>query len=258
MTIIAERILAAFCKDPREVSYYDTQDPQAAARREVPSEPLNELEREFPDLRAYVYNKDVLDFGCGWGDQAAAIAVRFDARVTGLDTHAGLLAAARERYGQRVRFIERLNGETFDIVITQDAMEHFDDPAAALAAMSRALRPDGRILMTFGPPWYAPYGTHANFFCPIPWLQLWFSEKTVMSVRGRYRKDGARHYEEVESGLNRMSLRKFERLTGASGLRAERLKYVGVKRMHFLTKIPIVRELTTVVVTGVFKKQRAD
>jgi ubiquinone/menaquinone biosynthesis C-methylase UbiE len=254
MTGIAERILSALCKDPREVSYDDPQDPGVVARRQVPSEPLSELEREFPDLRAYVYNKDVLDFGCGWGDQAAAIAVRFDARVTGLDTHTKLLAAARERYGRRVRFIERLNGETFDVVITQDAMEHFDDPAAALTAMSGALRPGGRILMTFGPPWYAPYGTHTNFFCPIPWLQLWFPEKTVMNVRARYRKDGASRYEEVESGLNRMSLQKFERLTCASGLRAERLKYVGVKRMHFLTKIPIVRELTTVVVTGVFQR----
>lgn len=93
-----------------------------------------------------------------------------------------------------------------------------------------------------------------NFFCPIPWLQLLFPEKTVMAVRARYRKDGARRYEEVESGLNRMSLRKFERLVGASGLKAERIDYVGVKQMHVLTRIPIVRELSTVVVTAMFTK----
>jgi ubiquinone/menaquinone biosynthesis C-methylase UbiE len=72
----------------------------------------------------------VLDFGCGWDDQAGAIATRFNARVTGLDRHSGFLAAARERY-PKVRFIEQLNGETFDVVITQDAMEHFDDPTPA-------------------------------------------------------------------------------------------------------------------------------
>ena len=133
MSNVAERILAAFCKDPREVPYDDPRDPQAVARRKVPLEPLNELERAFPDLGAYVHDKDVLDFGCGRGDQAGAIAARFDARVTGLDTHTGLLAAARDRYGGSVRFIEHLNGETFDVVISQDAMEHFDDPVARLA-----------------------------------------------------------------------------------------------------------------------------
>jgi ubiquinone/menaquinone biosynthesis C-methylase UbiE len=253
MPIIAERILAALCKDPRAVGYLDTADGEAVARRELPSQPLSELEREFPDLHGLLYGKEVLDFGCGWGDQAGAIARRFHARVTGLDKHTGLLAAARARYGDSVRFVERLNGETFDVVITQDAMEHFDDPAAALTAMVQALRPGGRILMTFGPPWYAPYGTHMNFFCPIPWLQLWFSERTVMAVRSRYRNDGARRYQDVESGLNRMSLRKFERLIAASGLKTERLRYVGVKGLDFLTRLPLVRELATVVVTGVFR-----
>jgi ubiquinone/menaquinone biosynthesis C-methylase UbiE len=253
MPIIAERILAAFCRDPGTVAYVDTADREAVARRESPRQPLSELEREFPDLGSLLTGKDVLDFGCGWGDQAGAIARRFHARVTGLDKHTGLLEAARARYGDSVRFVERLSGETFDVVITQDAMEHFDDPVAALTTMVQALRPGGRILMTFGPPWYAPYGTHMNFFCPIPWLQLWFSENTVMRVRSRYRNDGARRYEDVESGLNRMSLRKFERLIARSGLKTERLRYVGVKRLHFLTRIPVVRELATVVVTGMFR-----
>jgi len=89
-----------------------------------------------------------------------------------------------------------------------------------------------------------------RFFWPIPWLQLWFSEKTVMAVRARYRHDGARHYEEVESGLNKMSLAKFEHIVGSSGLRVLERQYVGVKKIHFLTKVPVIRELTTVVVSA--------
>jgi SAM-dependent methyltransferase len=242
MTVIAEQILAAFCKDPRH------------ARDDIshaPSDPLKELEREFPDLNFFVTGKDVLDFGCGLGNQARAIAERFNARVTGLDTHAGKLSAAREHHGERVRFIERLDGEKFDVVVSQDAMEHFGNPAAALASMAGALKPGGRILLTFGPTWYAPYGAHMNFFCPIPWLPLCFSEKTVMAVRARYRDDGATRYEQVESGLNKMSLHKFERLAATSGLKPERLNYTGVKKLNFLTKIPVVRELTTVIVTGI-------
>jgi len=220
------------------------------ARREPLPDPLPELRRQFPNLGDLVRNRDVLDFGCGFGDQAAALAREFGARVTGLDKHRGLLAAATQRYGQLARFTDHLDGEAFDVVISQDAMEHFDDPAAALEAMAAALRPGGLILMSFGPPWWAPYGAHMRYFCPIPWLQLWFSESTVMAVRARYRHDGATRYEEIESGLNKLSLAMFERLVRNSGLKVVERRYVGVRKLHFLTKVPVVRELTTMMVTA--------
>jgi ubiquinone/menaquinone biosynthesis C-methylase UbiE len=249
--MLAERILAFFCKSPQEVAYIDSTDAAALARREIPQDPLGELRREFPQLAQLVRNRTVLDFGCGFGDQAGALAAELGARVTGLDKHRGLLAAAAQRYGHLARFTDHLDGERFDVVISQDAMEHFDDPAAALAAMARALRPGGIILMTFGPPWWAPYGAHMRYFCPIPWLQLWFSEKTVMAVRARYRHDGATRYEEVESGLNKLSLARFERILRDSGLKVIERRYVGVRKMQFLTRVPVVRELATVVVSTV-------
>jgi ubiquinone/menaquinone biosynthesis C-methylase UbiE len=249
--MVAERILAWFCKPPDEVGYDDPTDPAALARREVPEDPLRDLRREFPDLGQLVRNRDVLDFGCGFGDQAGALAREFGARVTGLDKHRGLVAAATQRYGHLARFTDHLEAESFDVVLSQDAMEHVDDPAAALATMARALRPDGRILITFGPPWWAPYGAHMRYFCPIPWLQLWFSERTVMAVRGRYRHDGASHYEEVESGLNRLSLARFEQVLQESGLEMIKCRYVAVKKLQFLTRVPVVRELSTVLVSAV-------
>ena len=115
--------------------------------------------------------------------------------------------------------------------------------------MRNLLRLGAKVLMHFGLPWYAPY----NFFCPVPWPQLWFSEKTVLSVRRRYRQDGARRYEEVEGGLNKMSLAKFERIVRESGLEVERLKYTAVRQLHFLTKIPGIREFITNVVTVVLR-----
>jgi SAM-dependent methyltransferase len=236
-----------FCKPPAEVSY---DDPADATKHEVAPDPLKDLRHEFPNLASLLSNRDVLDFGCGFGDQAGAMAREFGARVTGLDKHLGLVAAATRRYGDLARFTDRLDGSTFDVVISQDAMEHFDDPSSALAAMAAALRPGGVILLVFGPPWWAPYGAHMRFFCSVPWLQLWFSEKTVMAVRARYRHDGAKHYEEVESGLNKMSLAKFERIVRSSGLRVLDRHYVGVKKIQFLTKVPVVRELTTVVVAA--------
>jgi len=100
-----------------------------------------------------------------------------------------------------------------------------------------------------------PYGSHMHFFCKIPWLNLLFPEAAVMSVRSRYKHDGAHHYEEVESGLNKMSLAKFERLVRTSGLKIVRRHYTAAKRLNFLTRLPMVRELLTVHVTVILAKQ---
>jgi SAM-dependent methyltransferase len=251
---LAQHILASVCKPPEEVGYDDTTDATWLAKREVPQDPLEDLRRAFPNLEALLRGRDVLDFGCGFGDQSGAIAREFKARVTGLDTHLGFLAAARERYGDIARFTDELNDAKFDVVLSHDAMEHYDDPAVALRTMVSALRPRGFILMMFGPPWWAPYGAHMRFFCPIPWVQLWFSERTIMAVRSRYRRDGAKRYEDVESGINKMSLAKFERIIRQSGLSVLQRRYFGVKKIEVLTKIPLMRELTTNVVAAILQK----
>lgn len=215
------------------------------------AEPLKLLLREYPDFEAVVFRKRVLDFGCGFGYQAAAIAQRFSCDVTGFDTNENYIVEARRRHGRAAQFVTSLPHGQWDVIISQNAMEHFTDPEGALVAMRAACGPQSVILLTFGPPWWAPYGSHMNFFCRIPWLQLWFRERSVMAVRAKFRSDGARHYEEVESGLNKMSLAKFEHLLLKSDLRIVRLDYRGVKRLDFLTRIPVLRELATNHVTAI-------
>ncbi|CAN5864331.1 hypothetical protein BH24ACI4_BH24ACI4_08100 [soil metagenome] len=56
-------------------------------------------------------------------------------------------------------------------------------------------------------------------FTKLPWVNVLFSERTVMQVRARFRDDGATRYEEVVMGLNRMTIARFERLIRASGMK---------------------------------------
>jgi SAM-dependent methyltransferase len=155
-------------------------------------------------------------------------------------------AAVAHDVQQRVHFQEQLGPDllgAFDVVISQNSMEHFPDPRAILLEMKAALAPAGEIWITFGPPWFAPYGSHTQFFTKLPWVNLVFTEETVMRVRSLYRGDGAQRYEEVESGLNRMTLSKFERLVGAAGL-AEMYRFDEcIKQLNFLRGIPLFREL---------------
>lgn len=229
-----------------------TEDYEDATHEEPEGDPLAILKVEFPDLAATVSGKRVADFGCGLGAQAIALAGSYDCRVVGIDTNPRALAEASRLAcewrldHERLSFCDCTSPElfgTFDVVISQNAMEHYPQPDAALASMRSLLRPGGQILLTFGNPWFAPWGSHMQFFCRVPWVNLLFREQTVMSVRASFRSDGARRYEDVESGLNKMTLRKLEGLLANSRLDVDTVRYHGVRRQDWISGVPWLREL---------------
>ena len=246
-----ESLLLRYCSPPQTVS--------EAESNEFSRPPLEGLLRVYPDLLAQIRGMRVLDFGCGWGRQSVALAEAGAKRVVGLDINADGLRHAREwsesrGVRDRVEFVTELPREQFDFVFSKDSMEHFPDPAKSLDDMAKTLAPDGQMLVTFGPPWFAPYGAHMHYFTKIPWVHLVFPERTIMSVRKRYRHDGAVRFEDVEGGLNRMSVRKFARLVKASGLVVARLDFEAVRGQRALQRIPILGELFTNHVTAVLRK----
>ncbi len=223
------------------------------------------LRSEFPDFDDMVRGRRVADFGCGAGRQAMAMSRAGAEWVLGLDINERLLEAARESAAARGLGPDRVafapepppgTEGTFDVVLSKDSFEHFSDPEEILARMKRLLAPGGSILVTFGPPWFAPYGSHTHFFTRVPWVNLLFREKTVMRVRSRYRSDGAARYEDVESGLNRMTVARFERIVGGSGLAVERLRLTAVKGLPLVSRLPVLRELLVNNVSCVLRRRR--
>jgi SAM-dependent methyltransferase len=216
---------------------------------------LSLLERVYKNFLTQVENKLVCDFGCGVGYQSIALAHAAKAgAVLGIDTNPKRIKEARKfskqflggQHASSVEFsqnIETAHQGKYDVVISQNSMEHFPNPVATLNQMKLLLKPDGQIFITFGPPWYAPYGAHMQFFTSLPWVHLLFPEKVIMKVRKLYRADGAEKYEEVESGLNRMSVAKFERIIKESNMQIVFKNYECIKGLNFLGKIPLLREL---------------
>jgi SAM-dependent methyltransferase len=173
------------------------------------------------------------------------------AKVFGID-----LSEQRLEHGRRmasgienVTFSTTLD-EQVDLAITLNAFEHFPEPENNLRRMAASVRRGGRILITFGPPWFAPYGAHMHFFTDCPWVNLLFSEKTVLRVRLLYRPDGVG---DLRYGPPQMTIRLFEQLIKKSGLEVERLVYKTVKNLPF-GRIPIVRELFINHVTCILRK----
>jgi SAM-dependent methyltransferase len=221
---------------------------------------LSFLLKTVPDFTRLISNRIVLDYGCGLGWQALAMAKEGARQVVGIDIR--LLDQARSHaeqygYGDKVSFVDRLEPEmigAFDVVLSCSSFEHLTDPPSVLCQMGKAARPGGIVIISFAEPWYSPHGSHMGFFTKLPWVNILFSESSVMEARSHFRSDGARYYQDVEGGLNRMTLSKFEKIIRNSGLRVEFLRYYPVKGLPVVGRIPVVRELFVAAAACILRK----
>jgi SAM-dependent methyltransferase len=196
-----------------------------------------------------IRGKRVLDFGCGHGEEAMAIAERGAARVVGVDIRSDVANEAERRRSLRqiancVFATEYSAPGSIDVIVSIDSFEHFPDPAGVLGTMASLLAPGGIVVAAFGWPWFHPNGSHFPLF---PWAHLVLSESDVMAWRSRYKTDGARRYTEIEGGLNGMSIRRLRRLVAASPLEFRSFETVPIRAVRWL-HCRLTREFFTAVV----------
>jgi len=88
----------------------------------------------------------VLDIGCGNGVLANYVAT---ADYLGMDRNPAVLARARARFPTH-HFTELLPAPTpvYDTVVSLAVIEHIADPAEAMLAWSKYLKPGGRMVLT--------------------------------------------------------------------------------------------------------------
>ena len=258
--LIGERILLSLSRKPGSSDY------GGATANYTVGNALDFPKKTIPGLLDYIRDKAVLDYGCGPGYQAVAMALEGAKSVVGVDIipawlERGRALAAENKCDDRVSFLESArflgdsaNREKFDVVLCCGSFEHFEDSAKELANMKSMTRPGGKVLITFAEPWLSPHGSHMDGFCRLPYINVFFSEKTVMAVRSRFRDDGATRYEEIQSGLNRMTLAKFERIIRNSGMRVEHQNYFATKNLPVVKNIPFLREFLVSAITCILVK----
>jgi SAM-dependent methyltransferase len=201
------------------------------------------------DLLTLIRDKTVIDFGCGDGVATLDLARHGAAKVIGLDILQGALDKATNNAAAAglagfCEFSTSTNTKA-DVIISLDAFEHFGDPAAILEIMHTLLKPGGCVMASFGPTWYHPLGGH--LFSMFPWAHLLFSETALIRWRADIRPDGATQFSEVEGGLNRMTIARFERLVSASKFRIETLETVPIRSLRPI-HCRLTREFATAIV----------
>ena len=183
------------------------------------------------DIWTAIRDRVVLDFGCGYGEDAIEMASRGPRRVIGLDIRERALVDARA-HAQAAGVADRCVFSTqilerVDVIVSLDAFEHFAHPAEVLCQMRRLLKPSGAVYISFGPTWFHPYGGH--LFSVFPWAHLVFTERALLRWRSGFKTDGATRFCEVDGGLNGMTVRRFESLVRESGFRVESLEAIPIR-----------------------------
>ena len=129
-------------------------DPEADFR---PLHDINPLRLNYIDNRAGLKGKAVLDVGCGGGILAESMADR-GAKVTGIDLSEKALKVAqlhliesRHQVDYRMAAVEELASaepEQYDVVTCMEFLEHVPDPASAVKACGKLVKPGGRVFFS--------------------------------------------------------------------------------------------------------------
>jgi SAM-dependent methyltransferase len=217
--------------------------------------------------------KSVLDVGCGRGAVCAEAARLGAARIVGTDLSippqvrrllAEDPAAAEVELLETDGTLRELGTRRFDVVISKDSFEHYANPEQFAGTLAALLEPGGTLAVGFGPLWKSPTGGHIEYMTGLPWAHLLFPEPVLMAERRRFRPDeDARRFEEIRGGLNRMTLARFERIMGSSGL--ERVYYATnvsdnpiVRVMAAASALPGLEEFFTTNVYGLWRAAPRD
>lgn len=247
---LCERLLLAFSRHPDEIEGGYNGYAETLESFWVEPDALRNLLARFPNFRWLIKGKTVMDFGCGDGQQAAALALSDAKLVLGVESEPIRLQRAFTlcKTIPNVGFAAAPSGR-FDVIISQNSFEHFVDPRATLQVMLSHLKPGGKLLITYGPPWYAPYGAHMHFFTRLPWVHLLFAERTVLRVRNAFRRPIAGEGQNYRDDMNGLSIAGFLRLVREAKVERSMLELSAMKGMRFLTWLPWIRELFVINVT---------
>lgn len=226
---------------------------------------LNEAEEFFNlgfDSKIDFAGKTVIDIGCGLGSTCIYMALNGAQKVVGIDINRDAINFAKLKLSNEYQNLTDIvdfqhanviEDEKFDIVLSKNSFEHYDDPENIIITMKGYLKRDGMMVIGFEPLWKSPHGGHISYMTNFPWAHLIFPESIIMAEHRKYRpKDNAQSFEQVAGGLNKMTFSRYLKIIKENNLEIVYLKtnvnvYNSIKfpLLKVLSLIPFCRDFFT-------------
>ena len=205
------------------------------------------------------FGKKILDIGCGDAWKTIHY-VKYSGKVVGVDINKMLIKRGYQKTKNDIAILAAdachlpFKSAEFDIVISNDAVEHIKETSEAIAEMKRTVSEDGYICINFGPTWKSPFGAHLGFFefFSFPWMHLVFSIPSIKAMLIKLGKFREREYCQFID-LSRLTITKFQNILAQHHLRKLRFELVTFPPFGFTLKTPL-REYFATQVISILKK----
>lgn len=219
--------------------------------------------------------KTVLDLGCGLGGKTVYYGLHSRAgsilgidvieKFTALATDFALMRGASEKVQFRVTPPNKLEWQAaaFDIILSNDTMEHVEHPEQMMTECHRILKPAGYMCIDFGPLYYSHRGAHIYDYIHIPWCHLLFTQQTLINVIRQLPEHphSFGHDRTIVrfTGLNKLTVRRFRSIVKHLDFdilywqigREKRIKGIPVA---WISYIPFLGNLFRTTITCVLRK----
>lgn len=200
--------------------------------REYLAEVLIEELEEFVDLK----NKKVLDVGGERGEFAKILAEKRKCQAFNLEPTKHPQGFVHKTILARAEKLPFKNGE-FDVVLFRGVLQHIqtNKKLKSLSEISRVLKKEGIVYLMI-PPWYSPLsGQNIKPFQYFPF-------KIARHLRNSVFGSNIQANSLTELGLWPMTFRYTEKLIKQANFKIIKTTDI-LGRVHFLTKIPLLREV---------------
>jgi ubiquinone/menaquinone biosynthesis C-methylase UbiE len=203
----------------------------------------------------FIKGKRVLDFGCGFGGYVLAMGAMGAAQSFGVEISDIVEEGKKKAYDLGLNNVMFLTGNSslfeensFDLITSHDAFEHFENPKEILIEMIRLVKPGGEVLVKFGPTWLSPWGKHMNgtFKKNRPWIHLFIPEKSIMRVHSVYHNQSIllEKYNQRPGGLNQMTVRKSKKIINSlTNVEVENFEVHMLFDWNWMRFVPLIKEL---------------
>lgn len=223
-------------------------------------------------------DKTVLDIGCGAGGKTIFYASKGVKKIVGVEVLGKYKQEAEQlakKFGvdDKFEFVcadaanTPFSDESFDTIIMNDAMEHVDEPEKVIDECYRILKKNGKLYLNF-PPYNHPYGAHLSDAIGMPWVHVFFSEKTLIETYKQLVKDLPDGKDRIEfriskrpdgteyfSYINKMTIKRADKILKNSKFNIEYYSEEPLRNIFKVpAKMPVLKEFLVKMVVCVLRK----